>query len=103
MTKREQLPTEIDDPYFRGSKRIDHPAFGAVMLNGMCCASSLKESTTMLSSYLPGYGDEATWGPYTGHPNDPRAPDLDTEDFDIDEVEEDIRILGMAEYFTGAD
>lgn len=24
---------------------------------------------------LPGPGDEATWPPYAGHPNDPRAPD----------------------------
>ena len=25
---------------------------------------------------MPGPGDEITWGPYTGHPGDPRAPDL---------------------------
>lgn len=38
--------------------------------------------------YTPGYGDEATWGPYTGHPNDPRAPDdLDIEDFGPEEGE----------------
>lgn len=30
-------------------------------------------------SYTPGFGDEVTWGPYTGHPNDPRAPE-DAED-----------------------
>jgi hypothetical protein len=29
-----------------------------------------------------GYGDEETWGPYAGHPNDPRAPDEDEADED---------------------
>ncbi len=24
---------------------------------------------------MPGFGDEATWPPYSGHPNDPRADD----------------------------
>ena len=26
---------------------------------------------------LPGPGDEETWGPCTGHPMDPRSPDID--------------------------
>jgi hypothetical protein len=26
---------------------------------------------------MPGYGDEATWGPCTGHYMDPRTPDYD--------------------------
>jgi len=30
-------------------------------------------------SYTPGFGDEATWGPYSGHPNDPRAPEYEDE------------------------
>ncbi len=25
--------------------------------------------------YAPGFGDAETWGPYAGHPNDPRAPE----------------------------
>ncbi len=29
---------------------------------------------------LPGFGDEATWPPYMGHPNDPRGPSCDDED-----------------------
>ncbi|CAK0774313.1 hypothetical protein CCP4SC76_5850012 [Gammaproteobacteria bacterium] len=33
---------------------------------------------------LPGYGDEITWPPYAGHPNDPRR-DKD-EDDDEDET-----------------
>jgi hypothetical protein len=36
-----------------------------------------------------GPGDECTWGPYLGHPNDPRAPDVEYEDEDEDEDEED--------------
>ena len=53
----------------------------------------------MNSSYIPGPGDEATWGPPTGHPHDPRTDDevdfwdicIDDEIFD-DEIfeEEDI-------------
>ena len=34
---------------------------------------------------LPGPGDEATWPAYTGHPNDPRAPDDEGRDAAIDE------------------
>jgi hypothetical protein len=30
---------------------------------------------------MPGPGDPETWGPCTGHPNDPRTPD-DTERFE---------------------
>lgn len=37
---------------------------------------------------IPGPGDEETWPPYSGHPNDPRSPEefddeeeLDTGDF----------------------
>ena len=29
----------------------------------------------------PGYGDQITWAPCTGHPNDPRTV---TDDFDVD-------------------
>jgi hypothetical protein len=29
---------------------------------------------------LPGFGDEATWPPFSGHPNDPRHPGYDDED-----------------------
>jgi len=37
-----------------------------------------------MSTYdLPGFGDEATWPPYTGHPNDPRASDGAGHDDDI--------------------
>jgi hypothetical protein len=35
---------------------------------------------------MPGYGDEATWPEYEGHPNDPRESDEDFED----DLEEDI-------------
>lgn len=35
---------------------------------------------------MPGFGDEATWGPCTGHPLDPRTPEL-TED---EEAAEDL-------------
>lgn len=34
---------------------------------------------------LPGPGDEATWPPYSGHPNDPRAPIDDVDEGAIDE------------------
>lgn len=34
--------------------------------------------------YTPGYGDEATWGPCEGHPNDPRT---DSGSWDDDEEE----------------
>lgn len=30
-------------------------------------------------SYTPGFGDEATWGAYFGHPHDPRAPEYEDE------------------------
>jgi hypothetical protein len=29
---------------------------------------------------LPGFGDEATWPPFSGHPNDPRHPGYDDEE-----------------------
>jgi hypothetical protein len=35
-------------------------------------------------STVPGPGDEATWPPFSGHPNDPRNP-YDWEDFQDDE------------------
>ena len=51
----------------------------------------------MNSSYIPGPGDEATWGPPTGHPHDPRTDDevdswdicIDDEIFDDGGFEED--------------
>lgn len=30
----------------------------------------------------PGPGDEATWPPYSGHPNDPRNPGIDDDDYE---------------------
>lgn len=38
---------------------------------------------------FPGPGDEATWPPYYGHPNDPRAPLDEEEDNLIEEEEEE--------------
>jgi hypothetical protein len=29
---------------------------------------------------MPGPGDPETWGPVTGHPNDPRVGDVEEED-----------------------
>ena len=51
----------------------------------------------MSSSYIPGPGDEATWGPPTGHPHDPRTDDevdfwdicIDDEIFDDEIFKED--------------
>ena len=45
-------------------------------------------------TYIPGPGDEITWGSYTGHPGDPRGDenyaDLDDEAYDLDyDYEED--------------
>jgi len=43
------------------------------------------------SSYIPGPGDEATWGPPTGHPHDPRT-EIEEEFWDVcvdDEVFEE--------------
>lgn len=31
---------------------------------------------------MPGPGDEATWGPPTGHPNDPRTPEYHAQTFE---------------------
>ena len=39
-------------------------------------------------SYTPGSGDEATWGAYCGHPNDPRAPEYE-DDFDWPEDDDE--------------
>lgn len=51
--------------------------------------------------YTPGPGDPETWGPYTGHPNDPRAQEHDDNEDREDEKREtrrqmaaDIRRLG---------
>lgn len=33
----------------------------------------------------PGPGDEATWPPYSGHPNDPRDPDDGSQEHDEDD------------------
>ena len=32
---------------------------------------------------MPGYGDAATWGPCTGHPNDPRTDNAAEWDDDV--------------------
>jgi hypothetical protein len=37
-----------------------------------------------MNGTMPGYGDEETWPPCVGHPNDPRS-----EDEDEDETESD--------------
>lgn len=37
-----------------------------------------------MSQTLPGPGDSATWEPYSGHPNDPRAP-LDEDVWEDDD------------------
>lgn len=34
-------------------------------------------------SAMPGFGDEETWPPYSGHPNDPRADDDGPSESDI--------------------
>jgi hypothetical protein len=37
-----------------------------------------------------GFGDPATWPPFSGNPNDPRAPDdVDEEEYDEMEDEDD--------------
>ncbi len=36
---------------------------------------------------FPGFGDEATWPAYYGHPNDPRQPDYD---FDEEQLPVDV-------------
>jgi len=41
---------------------------------------------------MPGPGDEATWGPYTGHPGDPRQP---AEDDSIVREEARNEIIGQ--------
>ena len=35
-----------------------------------------------------GYGDPCTWGPYLGHPNDPRTPTPWEEEDEEEEEEE---------------
>lgn len=48
----------------------------------------------MNHTYIPGPGDEATWGPCLGHPNDPRTdsePDDGLEDLGKDELIELVR------------
>lgn len=35
-------------------------------------------------SAMPGFGDEATWPPCSGHPNDPRSDDDGPSEADID-------------------
>jgi len=44
-----------------------------------------------------GPGDEATWPPFAGHPNDPRAPDDGDDDTTLDVIEEVRKWLRMAE------
>ena len=38
---------------------------------------------------FPGPGDEETWPPYSGHPNDPRAPAEDDEDDRLADIDDD--------------
>ena len=45
---------------------------------------------------MPGPGDEATWPPYSGHPNDPRAPDDSGRDEAIEERAQEL--LAGSEY-----
>lgn len=43
-----------------------------------------------MAAYTPyGPGDEATWPPYSGHPNDPRDPDDGSQEHE-DEPEPDV-------------
>jgi hypothetical protein len=51
-----------------------------------CDLSQMETSMT----YLPGPGDEATWGACYGHPHDPRTPTFD-DDFDWPEDDEDAK------------
>lgn len=39
----------------------------------------------------PGYGDEATWGPCMGHPNDPRTDYSDDYEKDVEDCIDHIR------------
>lgn len=45
---------------------------------------------------LPGPGDEATWPPYSGYPNDPRAPDDSWREDAIEERAQEL--LSGSEY-----
>ena len=42
-------------------------------------------------TYLPGPGDEATWGACYGHPHDPRTPTFDWPEDDEDAKYEDAK------------
>lgn len=37
---------------------------------------------------MPGYGDACTWPPYSGNPNDPRAPEPPEDDDDYEECDD---------------
>jgi len=45
---------------------------------------------------LPGYGDEATWPPCEGHPNDPRGGDDPVHALTIEALEDVISTLSRA-------
>lgn len=45
---------------------------------------------------LPGVGDESTWPAYTGHPNDPRAPDGPEHAATLDAMSDAIGLLEQA-------
>ena len=44
-----------------------------------------------------GPGDAATWPPFMGHPNDPRAPEATDDDTTLDAIEDVREWLRMAE------
>lgn len=46
---------------------------------------------------LPGFGDEATWPPFSGHPNDPRHPGYDDEEGKSMKITIVIEIPGIAD------
>ena len=46
---------------------------------------------------LPGPGDEETWGPCTGHPLDPRTPDMHYTDDQIGEKQFDMTLERLRE------
>ena len=65
-----------------------------------------------MSHNLPGYGDPATWPPYSGHPNDPRSDGReeareaaidDQVDTLMAEGLEDEAVFEAVIYGTGAD
>lgn len=51
----------------------------------------------MSAAYLPGWGDEATWGPCNFHPHDPRTPEP-ADEITRDEAED--RVLACPAVIT---